>query len=179
MKRFLPILMCLSLATVAGCVSASGSVPRRHHAFRDTRHVAFFAAAPVSDPEQYGLRAVTAYLAGIERAAEDAAQEAAEAEAVSRANQRAVTPGQPSPVQGPPRSWDSFAACVTAHESGGNPTAQNPHSSASGLFQDLDSTWGGYGGYSRAMYAPVEVQYAMNYELWSRAGSSPWAGSGC
>jgi hypothetical protein len=60
-------------------------------------------------------------------------------------------------------------------ESGGNPTAQNPRSTASGTWQILDSTWNGYGGYSRAMYAPVEVQNAKAAELYAGgAGRSQW-----
>lgn len=35
---------------------------------------------------------------------------------------------------------------IIAHESGGNPRAQNPVSSASGLFQLIDGTWHAYGG---------------------------------
>lgn len=33
------------------------------------------------------------------------------------------------------------ALCIMAHESGGNPNAKNPNSSASGLFQHLKSWW--------------------------------------
>src|SRR5262245_35636689 len=47
---------------------------------------------------------------------------------------------------------------VLARESGGDPNAQNPSSSASGLWQILDSTWGGYGGYASAADAPPAVQ---------------------
>jgi len=45
-------------------------------------------------------------------------------------------------------------------ESGGNSTIVNPHSTASGLYQFLDSTWAGFGGYARAKDAPVSVQTA-------------------
>ncbi len=38
------------------------------------------------------------------------------------------------------------ALCLMALESGGNPSAQNPRSSAAGLFQILDSWWDKYGG---------------------------------
>lgn len=33
------------------------------------------------------------------------------------------------------------ALCIMSHESGGNPNAKNPHSTASGLFQHLASWW--------------------------------------
>lgn len=62
-------------------------------------------------------------------------------------------------------------------ESGGNPTAQNPTSSASGLFQVITSTWGNYAGYARAMYAPVAVQWRHARELFALAGTRPWAAS--
>lgn len=55
-----------------------------------------------------------------------------------------------------------------------DPTIENPRSTASGLFQDLDSTWNGHGGYSRAMYAPVEMQVAFNYNLYLQRGWQPW-----
>lgn len=89
-----------------------------------------------------------------------------------------------APVQQAPQAVSSsgeqaFLNCVVQAESGGDPTAQNPTSSASGLFGDLDSTWGGYGGYSRAMYAPPAVQWQMNEALYAEAGTSPWAGDGC
>lgn len=49
-------------------------------------------------------------------------------------------------------------ATIRTMESGGNYTAQNPTSSASGAYQFLDTTWGGFGGYRRAKDAPPAVQ---------------------
>jgi hypothetical protein len=62
-------------------------------------------------------------------------------------------------------------------ESGGNPTARNPTSSASGLFQALHGTWGGYGGYPEAWMAPVDVQWAHAHELYALRGTQPWDAS--
>lgn len=66
-------------------------------------------------------------------------------------------------------NWGAIIQC----ESGGNPLAQNPHSTASGLYQILDSTWAGYGGYRRAKDAPVSVQTAKAMTL----GISAWNAS--
>lgn len=64
---------------------------------------------------------------------------------------------------------------VLACESGGNLVAQNSHSSASGKWQFLDSTWAGYGGYERAMYAPESVQDDKARIVWNGGkGASQW-----
>lgn len=68
-----------------------------------------------------------------------------------------------------------IAACIAKYESGGNPRAQNPSSSASGLYQFIDGTWNHYGGYSRAMYAPVSVQTSKFYQIWDGGrGAHNW-----
>lgn len=68
-----------------------------------------------------------------------------------------------------------IAACIAKYESGGNPTAQNPTSSASGLYQFIDGTWNNYGGYSRAMHAPVSVQTEKFYQVWDNGrGAHNW-----
>src|ERR1700712_3436715 len=54
---------------------------------------------------------------------------------------------------------------------------ESPISSASGAWQDLDSTWGGYMGYSRAMYATVHMQNVFNIKLYDKEGTSPWDAS--
>lgn len=60
-------------------------------------------------------------------------------------------------------------------ESKGNPRAENPRSSASGLWQVIDGTWGGYGGYSRASSAPASVQNDHAVGLWAGGrGRSHW-----
>jgi LysM repeat protein len=70
-------------------------------------------------------------------------------------------------------NWDAIIAC----ESGGNPRATNPRSTASGLFQFLDSTWRSQGGKGRAKDAPVSEQYARANNLYNKVGLSPWNAS--
>lgn len=72
-------------------------------------------------------------------------------------------------------SLGGIASCIAKYESGGNPRAQNPHSSASGLFQFVDGTWNHFGGYARAMYAPVSVQLQKFYIVWNGGrGAGNW-----
>lgn len=49
-------------------------------------------------------------------------------------------------------------ATIRTLESGGDYTAQAAGSSASGAYQFVDGTWNNFGGYSRAVHAPAEVQ---------------------
>lgn len=71
----------------------------------------------------------------------------------------------------------SFQSCVIQRESGGNPTAYNPSSGASGLYGFLLSTWDSLGlGYPGGAYtAPVSVQNQGFQILYARDGTSPWA----
>jgi hypothetical protein len=62
-------------------------------------------------------------------------------------------------------------------ESGGNYQAANRSSTASGAYQFLDSTWAGYGGFSRALYAPAGVQDQKARDTFARSGTAPWAAS--
>jgi hypothetical protein len=60
-------------------------------------------------------------------------------------------------------------------ESKGDPTARNPDSSASGLWQFLDSTWRDTTGRTdRAYQAPPEAQTAAAAKLRRAAGWSQW-----
>jgi hypothetical protein len=97
----------------------------------------------------------------------------------------APTTGGSAPVE-PPSSGGSvngypcggsLPPCyVLMRESRGDPLAENPTSSASGLWQFLDSTWAGFGGYARASHAPPSVQNAKAAQLWAGgAGCSHWS----
>ena len=55
---------------------------------------------------------------------------------------------------------EKFLAALRQHESNNqNVPNKGGHSSASGYYQYVDSTWGGDGGYRRAMDAPFAVQH--------------------
>lgn len=72
--------------------------------------------------------------------------------------------------------WAPIIAC----ESGGNAKATNPDSTASGLFQFLNSTWASVGGTKyakRAKDATAEQQREMAERLFAQSGLSPWAAS--
>lgn len=78
---------------------------------------------------------------------------------------------------------------IMGRESGGNPTAKNPNSSASGLFQFILSTWQSFGSlaevnlsqYPTMASAPVAVQQAVALLLLREVGpnsTESWAASG-
>lgn len=65
---------------------------------------------------------------------------------------------------------------VMRRESRGDIRAENPRSTASGKWQFLDGTWGGFGGYSHASHAPEQVQDARARQLWAGGrGCSHWS----
>lgn len=71
---------------------------------------------------------------------------------------------------------DSIVQC----ESGGDPRAQNPVSTASGKYQMIDGTWKAYGGgqyAAKARLATEAQQDAVAAKLWAAEGSAPWNAS--
>lgn len=66
---------------------------------------------------------------------------------------------------------------IVKRESGFNPRAKNPSSSASGLYQFINSTWRTCGnGYPTAMSAPVRVQVECARRIWANGrGAGHWA----
>ncbi len=76
----------------------------------------------------------------------------------------------------PTVNWEPIIKC----ESGGNPAAQNRSSSASGLFQFLDSSWAAYGGRqfaSRAKLATAAEQTVVANRAYAQSGLTPWTES--
>lgn len=77
---------------------------------------------------------------------------------------------------GPPGGWGPIIKC----ESGGNPTAQNPNSTASGVLQFINGTWALYGGLEfapSAKQATVPEQMIVAERAYAREGTTPWDSS--
>jgi resuscitation-promoting factor RpfA len=82
-------------------------------------------------------------------------------------------------------SYSSLASLVQGYESGGNYTAQNPRTSASGAYQFTDPTWQQYAGqigysqYQTAASAPPAVQDAVFQQAVSQRGLADWTCPNC
>jgi hypothetical protein len=107
------------------------------------------------------------------RRQQEAARQAA-AQRAAAANSAPSTATYSGPVTG--RCGGDLPPCsVMMCESGGNITARNPNSSASGKWQFIRSTWANFGGYAEAWMAPEDVQDAKARALWAGgAGASHW-----
>ena len=104
----------------------------------------------------------------------------ADATTSSSANQSTQQTSAYQPPQQQPVYSGGGGGCVPDYivqrESGGDYTAENPTSTASGKYQFLDGTWNGYGGYQHASDAPPAVQDAKACEVWNNGqGASNWA----
>lgn len=75
-----------------------------------------------------------------------------------------------------PADQVTTACRVILCESGGDPTAANPRSSASGVWQFLDSTWRSTTGLAPPASAyPAATQHDAALALWQRSGWRPWS----
>lgn len=80
----------------------------------------------------------------------------------------AAQTGASAPMAG--EDIDKFMASIRKVESGGRYNARGPatkYGQATGAYQFLDSTWGGYGGFKHAADAPPEVQDERARQLMS------------
>lgn len=91
-----------------------------------------------------------------------------------------VVPVAPTPVATSGACGGNLPpCCVMMRESGGNPTAVNQSSGASGKWQFMSGTWANYGGYPTAASAPEWVQDERAAQIWAGgAGAGHWGG-GC
>jgi len=67
------------------------------------------------------------------------------------------------------------ALCIIGHESGGNPLADNPQSSASGLFQVLGSLWAPRFGVARDQLFEPELNTRLASDIWEQQGWWAWS----
>lgn len=74
----------------------------------------------------------------------------------------------------PPEEVET-ALCIVGRESGGDPGADNPTSSARGLFQVLGSLWAPHYGISRSdLYDPI-VNTRIAVDIWENYGWHAWS----
>jgi hypothetical protein len=65
---------------------------------------------------------------------------------------------------------------IVMRESGGDPCAANPNSTAGGYYQFLYTTWTAYGGSSSGpTCAPAWEQHLIAYRAWNDPGTDHWA----
>ena len=65
--------------------------------------------------------------------------------------------------------------CLMKHESGGNPGAKNPRSSARGLFQILGSLWAPHFGVAPDDLYDPELNVLLARRIWDRQGYGAWS----
>ena len=73
----------------------------------------------------------------------------------------------------PPDEVDT-ALCIIRHESGGDPEADNPRSTASGLFQILGSLWAPHYQVTTAQLYEPAINIRLAADIWDDSGWSAW-----
>jgi hypothetical protein len=68
-----------------------------------------------------------------------------------------------------------LALCIVKYESGGNPSAANPNSSAKGLFQVMASTWASYFGVSWDQLYDPATNTAIAWEIYQIQDWGAWS----
>jgi soluble lytic murein transglycosylase-like protein len=74
-----------------------------------------------------------------------------------------------------PGELTSTAVCLLRHESGGNPKAKNPTSSARGLFQIMASVWAPTFGVSYDSLYDPELNVALARRIYDIQGWGAWS----
>lgn len=67
------------------------------------------------------------------------------------------------------------ALCIIRHESAGDPRADNPRSTATGLFQILESLWGPHYGVSTSELNQPQTNVRLASDIWREYGWSAWS----
>lgn len=67
------------------------------------------------------------------------------------------------------------ALCIIRHESAGDPGANNPRSTATGLFQILESLWGPHYGVSTAELHEPKTNVRLASDIWKNYGWTAWS----
>lgn len=161
-----PFVHSANAAARAGGISAVRAFMQRH-AFADGgifgEHQSFADGGVVLNVGYTkDMSRFNAAMAALENAAVQLGQTAyAKIQAAAAAAAAAITGGG-APAAGGSVSAGGAMGWIIQHESGGNPTAQNPTSTASGLFQMINGTWKAYGGSTpTAKQASVAEQTAV------------------
>lgn len=66
------------------------------------------------------------------------------------------------------------AMCIIRHESGGDPEADNPRSSATGLFQILAGLWGDHYQVTHDQFTDPELNVRLARDIWDAYGWGAW-----
>jgi hypothetical protein len=161
---------------------------------RDTDRAAAAQAQAAADQAELAAQAAAAEAARV-AAEQAAAAAAAQAQAQAEAEAAAARPGQGTAAAAAPAgSYKDYAmgkvggsefTCLQnlwGKESGWNPNAQNPSSTAYGIPQFLDSTWGGTGiaktsdGYRQidAGLIYIDSRYGSPCGAWAHSQSTGW-----
>jgi hypothetical protein len=134
-------------------------------------------AASQSSREFQARAAAVAKARATHRKAVAARRAAAAAAAIAAAAAAATAARKQAHAATRSPGYRGVARRVARCESGGRPRAQNRYSSASGLYQFIDSTWRSVSHRrGRAMYYSVRVQTWAFWKLWDHGrGAGHWA----
>lgn len=181
LKRVALVAACGLLLAACGDLAVGTSSPTRTATATVAKSDCPPAPAPCGEPAEiagaFHAAAVGEYLTGIAVAqyleAVAAAERARVAAARARAPRASCYRAPPVYSEGDPYAG-SIPSEIIRRESGGDYSAINCSSGASGKYQFLDSTWAGYGGYASARDAPPEVQDERAAQLYAASGCRPW-----